>query len=396
MTDRFSFSLSATSGKARAGVISTPRGDIRTPAFMPVGTAATVKAMLPESVRATGADILLGNTYHLMLRPTAERIAALGGLHRFMNWDRPILTDSGGFQVMSLADLRKLTEEGVSFRSHIDGSRHMLSPERSMESRSCLGSDIVMCFDDCLRLPASRDHPVGGQHAPVDAMGRSGSRGRLWRFGPGHVSASCVIGALFGIIRAGGAGFPARKAAEGRWKGIGSTATRSAALAVARGRRHCSDALDYAPPTCARRQAPLPGWAWASPTHIVARRWRAGIGHDWICVVPSRIGGHQGRPSHRRGVVNIKDRPVHSRRSADPLERGLHLPQPAAAIHRAYLAPRLRAGEIISIDVLTWHIPCTITRALMDDMRRRRRGPLCRFRGRGSTTGGPRATSIPV
>ena len=132
MATGFGFNLHATDGAARTGVITTPRGDNRTHAFMPVGTAATVKAMMPESVRATGADILLGNTYHLMLRPTAERIAALGGLHKFMNWDRPILTDSGGFQVMSLAALRKLTEEGVRFSSHIDGSKHMLSPERSM------------------------------------------------------------------------------------------------------------------------------------------------------------------------------------------------------------------------------------------------------------------------
>ena len=154
MTNRFSFALNATDGKARTGVISTPRGDIRTPAFMPVGTAATVKAMMPESVAATGADILLGNTYHLMLRPTAERIDRLGGLHKFMNWDRPILTDSGGFQVMSLSDLRKLTEEGVTFKSHIDGSKHHLTPERSMEIQKLLGSDIVMCFDECPALPA--------------------------------------------------------------------------------------------------------------------------------------------------------------------------------------------------------------------------------------------------
>ncbi len=157
MTQKFSFSLNATDGKARTGVIQTPRGDIRTPAFMPVGTAATVKAMFPESVRATGADILLGNTYHLMLRPTAERIERLGGLHKFMNWERPILTDSGGFQVMSLADLRKLTEKGVTFKSHIDGSRHELTPERSMEIQKMLGSDIVMCFDECPALPADRD-----------------------------------------------------------------------------------------------------------------------------------------------------------------------------------------------------------------------------------------------
>src|SRR6056297_3607409 len=144
MAKDFGFQLNATSGAARAGVISTPRGQVRTPAFMPVGTAATVKAMLPESVRETGADILLGNTYHLMLRPTAERIDRLGGLHEFMNWDRPILTDSGGFQVMSLAGLRKLTEQGVTFKSHIDGSRYELTPERSMEIQRLLGSDIVM------------------------------------------------------------------------------------------------------------------------------------------------------------------------------------------------------------------------------------------------------------
>ncbi|MFN3647370.1 MAG: tRNA-guanine transglycosylase, partial [Gemmobacter sp.] len=154
MSAGVSFHVHATDGAARAGVISTPRGDIRTPAFMPVGTAGTVKAMLPDSVRATGADILLGNTYHLMLRPGAERVARLGGLHRFMHWNRPILTDSGGFQVMSLSDLRKLTEKGVTFRSHIDGSRHELTPERSMEIQRLLGSDIVMCFDECPALPA--------------------------------------------------------------------------------------------------------------------------------------------------------------------------------------------------------------------------------------------------
>ena len=153
---KFSFDLQARDGAARTGVISTPRGDIRTPAFMPVGTAATVKAMMPESVAATGADILLGNTYHLMLRPTAERIDRLGGLHKFMNWDKPILTDSGGFQVMSLSDLRKLTEKGVTFKSHIDGSKHELTPERSMEIQKLLGSDIVMCFDECPALPADR------------------------------------------------------------------------------------------------------------------------------------------------------------------------------------------------------------------------------------------------
>ena len=164
MKNNFSFTLSNVNKKARSGIISTPRGEIRTPAFMPVGTAATVKAMLPESVRSTGSDVLLGNTYHLMLRPTAERISELGGLHKFMNWERPILTDSGGFQVMSLAELRKLSEEGVTFKSHIDGSRHTLSPERSMEIQKMLGSDIVMCFDECPALPAKHDKISDSMH----------------------------------------------------------------------------------------------------------------------------------------------------------------------------------------------------------------------------------------
>src|SRR6185295_12669650 len=154
---RFRFDIHATDGAARTGTISMQRGEIRTPAFMPVGTAATVKAMKPETVRAVGADIILGNTYHLMLRPGAERVARLGGLHKFMNWPRPILTDSGGYQVMSLSDLRKITEEGVTFASHLDGSRHLLTPERSMEIQRQLGSDIVMAFDECPKIDQPRD-----------------------------------------------------------------------------------------------------------------------------------------------------------------------------------------------------------------------------------------------
>ncbi|MFN0022644.1 MAG: tRNA guanosine(34) transglycosylase Tgt, partial [Parvularculaceae bacterium] len=153
----FSFTLNATDGAARTGVIETPRGEIRTPAFMPVGTAGTVKAMFPEDVRATGADVLLGNTYHLMLRPGAERVAARGGLHKFMNWPRPILTDSGGFQVMSLAKLRNIEEKGVTFSSHLDGSKFELSPERAIEIQMLLGADISMQLDECVRLPATPD-----------------------------------------------------------------------------------------------------------------------------------------------------------------------------------------------------------------------------------------------
>src|SRR3954464_553603 len=166
MAERFSFSIAATDGKARTGTIRMKRGEIQTPAFMPVGTAATVKAMKPADVRATGADIILGNTYHLMLRPGAERIARLGGLHAFMGWERPILTDSGGYQVMSLSDLAKVTEDGVAFASHLDGSRHMLTPERSIEVQRLLGSDIVMQFDQLVPTTATRE-------AQAEAMERS-------------------------------------------------------------------------------------------------------------------------------------------------------------------------------------------------------------------------------
>ena len=156
MSEPFSLSLIKTDGAARRGEVTTPHGKVQTPAFMPVGTQATVKGLYPEAVRETGAEILLGNTYHLMLRPGAERVARLGGLHKFMNWPHPILTDSGGFQVMSLATLRKLTEQGVTFRSHIDGTMYELTPERSIEIQALLGTDITMQLDECLKLPARR------------------------------------------------------------------------------------------------------------------------------------------------------------------------------------------------------------------------------------------------
>ena len=235
MTKKFSYSLTAVDGKARCGIISTPRGEIRTPAFMPVGTAATVKAMLPESVRSTGADILLGNTYHLMLRPTAERISELGGLHKFMNWERPILTDSGGFQVMSLAELRKLNEEGVTFKSHIDGSRHVLSPERSMEIQKLLGSDIVMCFDECPALPA-----------PYERISESMQLSMRWAkrsrdaFGhrPGY--------ALFGIQQ-GGLEYDLRAESAEILQSIEFEGYAIGGLAVGEGQEAMFQVLDFAP-----------------------------------------------------------------------------------------------------------------------------------------------------
>src|SRR5271163_2341132 len=192
MSYDFFFSVHATDGAARTGAISTPRGTIRTPAFMPVGTAATVKAMYPDEVRALGADILLGNTYHLMLRPGAERVAALGGLHKFMNWPHPILTDSGGFQVMSLAKLRKLDERGVVFQSHIDGSRHELTPERAMEIQGLLGSDIQMQFDECVRLPCAYGEAERAMRLSLRWAERSK---RAFAAEPGR--------AIFGIVQGG-------------------------------------------------------------------------------------------------------------------------------------------------------------------------------------------------
>ncbi len=336
MTDRFSFTLHATDGKARTGAIHTPRGEIRTPAFMPVGTAATVKAMLPENVRATGADILLGNTYHLMLRPTAERIARLGGLHRFMNWDRPILTDSGGFQVMSLADLRKLTEEGVRFSSHIDGSKHMLSPERSMEIQKLLGSDIVMCFDECPALPATEE--VVAQSMRLSMRWAQRSRDA---FGdrPGH--------ALFGIQQ-GGVTEDLRGESAEALKAIGFDGYAVGGLAVGEGQEAMFSVLDYAPGMLpADKPRYLMGVG--KPDDIVGAVQR---GIDMMdCVLPSR-SGRTGQAWTRRGQVNIKN----ARHQDDPRPLDEACTCPACRSYsRAYLHHVFRAGEIIASMLLTWH-----------------------------------------
>jgi queuine tRNA-ribosyltransferase len=336
MSDRFAFRLTGTDGAARTGVISTPRGDIRTPAFMPVGTAATVKAMLPDSVRATGADILLGNTYHLMLRPTAERIARLGGLHRFMNWDRPILTDSGGFQVMSLADLRKLTEEGVTFRSHIDGSKHHLSPERSMEIQRLLGSDIVMCFDECPALPATEEAVAKSMRLSMRWAQRSRDA-----FGdrPGH--------ALFGIMQ-GGVTRDLREESASALKSIGFDGYAVGGLAVGEGQEAMFSVLDYAPGFLpADKPRYLMGVG--KPDDIVGAVQR---GIDMMdCVLPSR-SGRTGQAWTPRGQVNIKN----ARHQDDPRPLDESCTCPACTGYsRAYLHHVFRAGEIIASMLLTWH-----------------------------------------
>ena len=332
----FSFTLNATDGRARTGVIDTPRGQIRTPAFMPVGTAATVKAMLPESVAATGADILLGNTYHLMLRPGAERIARLGGLHTFMNWERPILTDSGGCQVMSLADLRKLTEDGVTFASHVDGSRHFLSPETSMEIQRLLGSDIVMAFDECPALPATEERQAEAMRLSMRWAQRSRDA-----FGdrPGH--------ALFGIMQGGVLRHLREESAEAL-RGIGFDGYAIGGLAVGEGQEAMFDVLDYAPDLLPQDK-PRYLMGVGKPDDIVGAVQR---GVDMMdCVLPSR-SGRTGQAWTRRGQVNIKN----ARHADDPRPLDENCTCPACrGYSRAYLHHVFRAGEMISGMLLTWH-----------------------------------------
>lgn len=336
MTTRFDFTLQATDGAARTGVIDTPRGQIRTPAFMPVGTAATVKAMLPDSVAATGADILLGNTYHLMLRPGAERVARMGGLHRFMNWSKPILTDSGGFQVMSLSGLRKLTEEGVTFSSHVDGSKHFLSPETSMEIQKLLGSDIVMCFDECPALPATDEAVAASMRLSMRWAQRSRDA-----FGdrPGH--------ALFGIMQ-GGVTRELREESAQALQAIGFDGYAFGGLAVGEGQEAMFGVLDYAPGFLPLdRPRYLMGVG--KPDDIVGAVQR---GIDMMdCVLPSR-SGRTGQAWTPRGQVNIKN----ARHQDDPrpLDEDCTCPC-CTGYSRAYLHHVFRAKEMISGMLLTWH-----------------------------------------
>ena len=336
MTEKFSFQLHARSGKARAGTIHTPRGEIRTPAFMPVGTAATVKAMLPSSVRQTGADILLGNTYHLMLRPTAERIDRLGGLHKFMNWERPILTDSGGFQVMSLSSLRKMSEDGVTFKSHIDGSKHHLTPERSMEIQRLLGSDIVMCFDECPALPAERDEIARSMRMSMRWAERSRAA-----FGdrPRH--------ALFGIQQ-GGLDEQLRGESADALQAIGFEGYAVGGLAVGEGQKAMFEVLDFAPDQLPEDK-PRYLMGVGKPDDIVGAVKR---GIDMMdCVLPSR-SGRTGQVFTRRGVVNIKN----ARHQDDPRPLDEACSCPACRNYsRAYLHHVFRSQEIISSMLLTWH-----------------------------------------
>lgn len=336
MTEKFRFDIAARDGRARTGAIQTTRGEIRTPAFMPVGTAATVKAMLPGSVAETGADILLGNTYHLMLRPGSKRIADLGGLHKFMNWGGPILTDSGGFQVMSLTDLRKMTEDGVEFASHVDGSRHMLSPETSMQIQKDLGSDIVMCFDECTSFPVEKEEAARSMRMSMRWAGRSRAA-----FGdrPGHALFGIQQGSVFEDLRA--------ESAEALTK-IGFEGYAIGGLAVGEGQAEMFGVLDYAPGQLPDDK-PRYLMGVGKPDDIVGAVQRGVDMFD--CVLPSR-SGRTGQAFTRRGVVNIKN----ARHQDDPrpLDEDCTCPC-CSGYSRAYLHHVFRAKEIISSMLLTWH-----------------------------------------
>lgn len=343
------FDLLKTFGSARAGILRTPRGEIRTPAFMPVGTAATVKAMLPGSVRETGADILLGNTYHLMLRPGAERVAKLGGLHRFMNWDGPILTDSGGFQVMSLSAIRNVNEDGACFQSHIDGHEEFLSPERAMEIQRLLGSDIQMVLDECVALPANQE-----------TLEKSLARSMRWArrskiaFGiqPGR--------ACFGIVQGGTVPQLRRRSAEELME-IGFDGYALGGLAVGEGQAAMLDTVGATVPALpAERPRYLMGVG--KPDDIVGAVLR---GIDMFdCVIPTR-SGRNGQVFTRDGTLNLRN--ARHADSTEPLDPQCHCPA-CRQFSRGYLHHVVKAGEIIAAMLLTWH-NLTFYQDLMTELR---------------------------
>lgn len=340
MSERFTFSISAKDGKARTGTISMLRGEIRTPAFMPVGTAATVKAMKPESVRALGADIILGNTYHLMLRPGAERVAKLGGLHSFMNWHRPILTDSGGYQVMSLSDLRKLTEEGVEFRSHIDGSKHMLSPERSMEIQRLLGSDIVMAFDECPRADRPRDEIAESMELSMRWAKRSREG---FDAGEDHAARS----ALFGIQQ-GALDQDLRKISAEKLIDIGFDGYAVGGLAVGEGQEAMFGVLDYAPDQLPEdRPRYLMGVG--KPDDLVGAVER---GIDMFdCVLPTR-SGRNGQAFTWNGPINLRN--ARFAEDQEPLDATSDC-SASRDYSKAYLHHLHKSGEILGAMLVTEH-----------------------------------------
>ena len=337
---RFDFQITATDGKARTGRIRMRRGTIRTPAFMPVGTAATVKGLKPETVRETGADILLGNTYHLMLRPGAERVARLGGLHRLMNWPHPILTDSGGYQVMSLSDLNKLTEEGVEFRSHIDGSKHMLTPERSMEIQRLLGSDIVMAFDECPRA----DRPLAEIESSMEMSMRWARRSReAFDLGGEHAENAALFGIQQGALNQELRGRSAEALRE-----IGFDGYAIGGLAVGEGQEAMFATLDFAP-TQLPADAPRYLMGVGKPDDLVGAVERGVDMFD--CVLPSR-SGRNGQAFTWNGALNLRN--ARFAEDADPLDARCAC-SVCETYSRAYLHHLVKAGEMLGAMLMTEH-----------------------------------------
>ncbi len=337
---RFAFSVSATDGRARTGTLAMKRGKIRTPAFMPVGTAATVKAMKPSEVRNSGADIILGNTYHLMLRPGAERVSRLGGLHAFMGWDRPILTDSGGYQVMSLSDLSRVSEEGVAFSSHLDGSRHMLSPERSIEIQRLLGSDIVMAFDQLVPTTSSHDQQV----AAMERSMRWAKRSRdAFDAGGEHRESAAIFG-----IQQGGLDEGLRRSSAESLRAIGFDGYAVGGLAVGEGQEAMFACLDFAPGQLPEdRPRYLMGVG--KPDDIVGAVER---GIDMFdCVLPTR-SGRTGQAFTWDGPINIKN--ARFAEDEQPIDPSCPCPV-CAEWSRAYVHHLVRSGEILGAMLMTEH-----------------------------------------
>lgn len=349
----FSFDLHNTDGMARTGVIHTPKGDIRTPAFMPVGTAGTVKALYPEQVRATGADIILGNTYHLMLRPGAEQVHALGGLHRFANWPHPILTDSGGFQVMSLSKLRKMTEQGVTFQSHIDGSRHLLSPERSIEIQCLLGSDIQMQLDECTPFPATEQEAEVSMRLSLRWAQRSKD---AFESQPHRTPGMALFGIVQGSVSEHLRGESARGLAD-----IGFDGYSIGGLAVGEGQAEMLRVLDFTTPMLPTdRPRYLMGVG--TPDDLVEAVARGVDMFD--CVMPTRSGRH-GQAFTRFGRVNFKN----ARHAADPRPLDAESTCPAARDYsRAYLHHLTRCEEMLGAMLVSW-INIHYYQSLMAEMR---------------------------
>ncbi len=337
---RFSFAIAATDGNARTGAIQMRRGEIRTPAFMPVGTAATVKAMRPAEVRATGADIILGNTYHLMLRPGAERVARLGGLHGFMGWDRPILTDSGGYQVMSLSALTKMSEEGVAFASHIDGSRHMLTPERSMEIQRLLDSDIVMAFDECTKNGCTHDEAA-------HSMERSMRWAKRSRDGFDAGGEHAERAALFGIQQ-GSLDENLRRVSAQKLTEIGFDGYAVGGLAVGEGQEAMFACLDYAPDMLPQDK-PRYLMGVGKPDDIVGAVER---GIDMFdCVLPTR-SGRNGQAFTWAGPLNIRN--ARFAEDLSPLDPRCTCPV-CGTWSRAYLHHLVKSGEMLGAMLMTQH-----------------------------------------